>query len=119
MDTDKGSLTEEEMVGITQQIENELTKKMKDEIKKTENSVLRALGSPSENSLRDDHNSPIAEMKSDGENVNLVQTMSRGPESVQKKFGPNETFIGAQPHPDDSLRLSSIFNNHKAKITYI
>ena len=76
---------------------------MQYEIKETEKAVLRALSSLSENSPLDDHNSPSFEMKSDGENVNLVQTTPRGSESDQKKFGPNGTFIGAQPHPYDTL----------------
>ena len=72
----------------------------------TKSTILRALSSLSENSLRDDHNSPSAEITSYGENVNLVESISRGPESDQQNFGCNKTFIGTQPHSYDNT-LSS------------
>ena len=78
---------------------------MKDEIERTENTILRALWSLPENSLRDDHNIPSAEI-TDGGNVKLVQITSRGPESDQENFYPNELFIGAQPQPYSRYNFS-------------
>ena len=53
LETEKGSLTKEQVVGIIQHIEKKLAYEMKDEIKRTESTFLRALNSLSENSRRD------------------------------------------------------------------
>ena len=42
-DTETNSLTEEQVDEISLRIENEITRKMRDEIKKSENNILEAL----------------------------------------------------------------------------
>ena len=54
--TEKSSLTDEQISEIFQQIEFKIASKVKDEIRETENTILRALGSLSENSLNGDMN---------------------------------------------------------------
>ena len=90
LDTETNSLTEEEVDEISLRIVNEMTRKKKDEIGESENIILEALNSLSENSLRDNHNGPSTEMLSDGENTTLVQPASHGLDSEQQIIGPKE-----------------------------
>ena len=71
-DTKKGSLTEEQVVGITQRIENKSTRKMKENIRRRGNTSLRALCSLLENALRDDYTGPSAEVTPDDGIAGLV-----------------------------------------------
>ena len=52
LDTEKINLTEEQIADLTQQIENKVVRKVKDEIRKTEITILRTLSSLSQNSLQ-------------------------------------------------------------------
>ena len=60
LNTETNSVTEERVDEISLRIENEITQKLKDEIKKSENNILRTLNSLSENSLRDYQNGSSA-----------------------------------------------------------
>ena len=71
---------------------------MKNEIRKSANIILKVLNSLSENSLRDDHNSPSTETTSDVENTISVEPASHG---LNSDIDPNESFIGAQPNIHD------------------
>ena len=54
--TDKSSLTDERKSEITEQIECKIDRKVKEEVRKTEITILRALGFLSENSPNGDTN---------------------------------------------------------------
>ena len=71
---------------------------MRDEIRKSENIILKALKSLSENSLRNDHNLSVAMLTSDGVKTISVQPAPHELDSDQKNVDPNESFIGAQPN---------------------
>ena len=68
---------------------------MKDEIGKSDNIILKALISLSENSLRNDHSGPSTEITPGGENTISVQPACHGLDSDQEIIDPNEYFIGA------------------------
>ena len=91
--------------------ENELTRKMKDEVRKSENNILKALNVLSENPLRNDPNRPSAEITSDGKNTNSVQSASHGLDLDQENIDPNESFIGAEPNLHDTLHMSELTVN--------
>ena len=76
-------------------MENELTRKMRDEIKKSEKIMLKALKSLSDNALRNDHNSPIADITSDGEKTISVQRACRRLDSEEENKDANESFFAA------------------------
>ena len=63
---------------------------MMDEIGKSEKKLPKTLNSLSQNSIRDDHNSPNAEIMPDGENTISVQFASDGLDSDQENFDPND-----------------------------
>ena len=71
---------------------------MKDQIRKSENNILKTLNSLSENPLDDNRNGPSADITSDGKNTNSVQLASHGPDLDQENIDLNESFIGAQPN---------------------
>ena len=71
---------------------------MEDEVKQSENDILKALISLSENSLRNDHNSPSTGLMSDGENAISVQLASHGLVSDQENIDPNEAFADIECH---------------------
>ena len=75
---------------------------MKNEIRKSENNILKTLNSLSKNPLRDDRNSPNAEITSDGEKTISVQHESHGLDLDQENIDTNESFIGAQPNLHDT-----------------
>ena len=75
---------------------------MNDEIRKSENIILKALNALSMNPLRDDRNSPSADITSDGENTIPVQRASHGVDLDQENIDPHESFIGAQPNLHDN-----------------
>ena len=77
--------------------EIEITWKLKDEIKKSKNNILKKLTYPLENSLRDDHNVLSAEITSDGENTIWVQPAFHGLHSDRENIDPKECFIGVKP----------------------
>ena len=54
-----GALTEEQVSKVTQRRENKWDRKMKDEIKKSENNIVRALNSLTDNSSHDGYTSPV------------------------------------------------------------
>ena len=76
-DNETNSLTEEQVDEISLRRKNELTRKTKDEIGKSENNILKALNSRSKNSLSDDHNGPSAEIASDGQKTIAVAPWTR------------------------------------------
>ena len=82
-------------------METDVTRKMKDGIKKLENIVLKALNSLSKDPLRNHSNDLSAEITPDGENTILVQPTSHGLGLVQENSNPNEFFVGAQPNLHD------------------
>ena len=96
MGVETNNSTNERLDEISLRLKNELTRKMGDEIKRWENGLLKVLNYLSENSLRNDHNSPSAGMMSDGENTILVELASHGLVSDQENIDPNESFVGAQ-----------------------
>ena len=59
--TEKSSFTDEKILEITQQLDCKIARKVKDEFRKTENTILRALGSLSENSLNSNANNMRSE----------------------------------------------------------
>ena len=82
---------------------------MKDEIRNSENNILKPLISLSKNSLRDDHNGPSAEIASGCEYTILAQPASHRLDSDQENINPNESFIGVQPnHYDTTQPMSTI-----------
>ena len=86
-------------------IENELTWKKKDEIRKSANNILKALNSLSENSLGDEYKGPSAEITSGGENTISVQPASHGLDSDQENIDPKEFFVGVQPIVHDKAAV--------------
>ena len=68
----------------------------RDEIKKSENIRLKALKFFPESSVRDEHNSPGAEITSAGEDMILVQPASHGLDLEQENIGLFELLVGAQ-----------------------
>ena len=84
----------------------QLTRKLTDDIRRSENNILNALNSLSENPLVDDHNGPSAELTSDGETTISVQRASHGLDSDPENIDPNEFFIGAQPNLLDTAIAS-------------
>ena len=111
------SLTEEQVNERFLRIENELTRKMGNHIKKSEIYILKALKALSENSLRNDHNSPSAEVTSDGENSISVQSVSHGLDSDQENIDPNESVIGAELNRHDRRVARYIFCQYIGGIT--
>ena len=77
---------------------------MKDEIRISENNILKGLFSLSKNSLRDDHYGPSAEIASDCEYTISVQPASDRLDSDQENINPNESFIGVQPNLYDTTQ---------------
>ena len=71
IDTGKNGLTEEQIVGITQQVENNCAEKVKDEIRRTENTILKAPSFLSGNVLGDDITSLHVEVSSEERNTSL------------------------------------------------
>ena len=82
---------------------------MKNEIRKSGHILLKALTSQSKNSLRIDHNGPVAEITSDGAKTILVEHASQGLHSDRENIDPNESFIGAQPNLHDNYKKISYF----------
>ena len=70
---------------------------MKDEIKKSENNILKALKSLLEDPLRNHSNDLSAEKTPAGENTISVQPASIGLDLDEENINPNESLIGAQP----------------------
>ena len=103
LDIEKNSLTEHQVDEISFRIENELTRKMRDEIKKSENHIRKALNSLSENSLNDGYTSPSAETAPCGKNAISVQRASHELDSDQETIDPNESFVGAQTQSHDKM----------------
>ena len=101
LDAETNSLTEGLADEVSLRIEDVLSRKMRYEFRKLENSILKALNSLSENSLRDDCNSPSSEITSDCENTISVQPASHGQDLYQEKFVSIESFIGAPPNFSD------------------
>ena len=102
LDTETNSLSEEQVDEISLRIENDSTRKMKNEIRKSRNNILKVLDSLSENSLRKDHNGSSAQITSDGAKVILVQPASHELDSDRENIDPNESFIGAQSNLHDN-----------------
>ena len=94
--TERGGLTEDEVKGITQHIESMVSKKMKDEIRMTESTILRALSPLSKNSLHGNFTSLHAEISPKDGNTGLVQSEYHGTESDQKNLSPEGSFVGEQ-----------------------
>ena len=102
LDTEKSSFTDEQISEITQQRECKIARKVKDENPKTENTILRALGSLSENLLNDDVN-----------NMNVVTTL-RGEDSGQDYLASygldsnQENVISQSVFDDSQLKIQDI-----------
>ena len=62
LEIETNGLPEEQVNEISLRIENELTRKMRHEIRKSENNILKALNSFPENSIRNDHNGQSTEI---------------------------------------------------------
>ena len=101
LNTEERSFSEKQVVEITQQIENKFTEKMTNENKKTENTILRALSSLSENSLREDASTRALRLRRTPGVKDSVQTTSRGLESDQENASP---LFGIMTHQDDTHR---------------
>ena len=84
LDTVGGELSEKQVYKITKRREIKSTRKMRDEIKKSDNTILRVLFSLSVNSPNDGYVSPIAELTPEYERMKTVQTTSRGLESDRR-----------------------------------
>ena len=112
LDIKDESLTEEQIVMVTQQFENKLTKKIKVNIKEPENTTLRALSFLSENSLREHDISPSTENTLDSGSEGLVQSLYHGP-SQTKFFDPTESLTGHQPN------LGDIIHSTRSQFLYL
>ena len=80
---------------------------MKDEIRKSENKILKFLKSLSGNQVPDDRNGGRAEITSDGENTIFVQFASHGLDLDQEDIDPREFFVGAHPNLHDLVKRVS------------
>ena len=88
LDPEETSFTEDQLSEIPQQIESKISEKVMDETQKTEDTILKAPRSLSENSLYDDIASMSAETAPEEEVANPEHIESRGPESEQKTLLP-------------------------------
>ena len=90
--TEKGSLTDEQISEKTQQIDCKLARKVKDEIRRTENTMLRALSSLSESSLNGDINN-VCVGPALGRDENVQDCLeSYRPDSDQENVIPKSVF---------------------------
>ena len=83
------------MSKITQQIENIIARKVEDEIRSSENTILKALGYLSENSLHGDVASMSAETVLGEEDAKPDQSGFHGLESQHENIAPETTFTDA------------------------
>ena len=100
---EKYSSTDEQVDEISLRIENKLTKKRRDKIKKSKNTILKALISPSVNSP---NNSNVYYLSSDvapnSENISFVRSTSHGFDSDQEKLGPDGSTADTQVPTHDT-----------------
>ena len=115
LDTEKGSFTEEQVVNKTQQIENKIAKKGEDEIRRTENTILKALTSLLEKSLCGNITSLGVKLTAEEGNTGLVQSKSRVPELDQENFDPENSYTVVQPNLYD-IDIKLFFNEKLAGI---
>ena len=86
--TEKSSLTVEQISKIIQQIECKIARKLNGEFRKTENTILRSIGSLSENSLNSNANDMVDGTTLRGEESGQECLDSYGPDSHQEKVIP-------------------------------
>ena len=101
LDPEETSLNADQLSEILQQIESEIFGKLMDEIRKTEDTILKASNSLSENSLCNDIASMSSETAPEEEDVNPEQFQSRGPESEPKNTAPKSTISEARLEVQD------------------
>ena len=95
LDREKSSLTEEQISETTKQIEKQIARKVKDEIQRTENTIVKSLRFQSENSLHGNITSMSAETVLGLKDVSPDQFESSGLESGQENIAPENTFTDA------------------------
>ena len=101
-DAVKNVLTDEQIADISQPIENKIARKVKDEIRRTENTFLKALGFLRENPLLGEITSMDAEVTPGEESANMGQFGYHGLESDQENLDPGDSYASVQPDVHDA-----------------
>ena len=97
LDSEANSITEEEVDEISVGIQNKLTYKMRDEMKKPENTILKALNSELANSLKSTMSKRRLTLCLERQ-YNLGQSLSYRSDSDQEKVDPLGIFNATQTH---------------------
>ena len=100
-DTEKSNLTDEQISEITQQRECKIARKVKDEIRTTENTILRALSCLSENLLNGDVNNMRVGTTLRGEDSGQDYLASYGLDSGHENVIPQSVFDDSQTKIQD------------------
>ena len=116
LDREKTTLTEEQMSKTTQQIENIIARKVKDESWRTKNTTLKALGYVSETSLHGDVATMSAETALGEKDGRPDQFGFHGLESQQENIAPETTFTDAhfEAHDRSYFTCSGTFQFYRA-----
>ena len=84
---------------------NKFSRRMRDEIKKSENTFLKTLSCPSANSINNNKLHPYTDTASDTDNLILVQSLSHRPDSDPEKIDPDVMFNLIHRNPYDKIYI--------------